>query len=385
METYLDNLATTPLDPRVLDAMLPLLAAPHNPHARHHAFGAAAHQAVEAARARVAAAVGARPAEIVWTPSATAANNLAIQGIATARERKGRHVLVTAIEHPSVLEPARMLSERGFTIGIVPVGADGVVDPAEIAARIRPDTILVSVMAVNNEVGTVQPIAAIRDLLGRNGPLLHCDASQAPGKTPLDALEGADLVTLSSHKVHGPKGAGALVVRGRRSVVPRPLLGGGGQEGGLWPGTVNVAAVAGFALALELAVRERAADCDRIRALSDRLAAGLIDAFPGSRRNGAPDRTVPHCVSLTFAGVGGETLVSALARGGVAAALGSACAGEAAKPSHVLEALGLSREDVRATLRFGLGRFNTDVDVDRALAVAGEVAERVRGGAVTPR
>lgn len=383
MAAYLDNLATAPLDPRVLEAMLPLLAQPLNPHARHHPFGTAAADAVEAARARVAAAVFAMPTEVVFTPSATAANNLAIHGIAAARERKGRHLVTTAFEHPSVLEPFRMLGERGFEVEFVPVSADGVVDPDAVAARVRPDTVLVSMMAVNNEVGTVQPVQAVRERLGPRGPLFHCDAAQAPGKVALDLIRGVDLLTLSSHKVHGPKGAAALVVRSRRSVRPRPLIGGGGQEGGLWPGTVNVAAVAGFGLAMELAGAHLVEDVARIDVLGRRLAEGLADAFPGSRRNGDPDRTVPHCVSMTFATVAGETLVSALARAGVAASLGSACAGEAAKPSHVLLAMGRTPDEARATVRFGLGRTTTDEDVDQALAVARELAARLR--AVTPR
>jgi cysteine desulfurase len=383
MAAYLDNLATTPLDPRVLDAMLPLLAQPLNPHARHHPFGITAAEAVEMARTRIAAALFASPAEVVFTPSATAANNLAILGIAAARERKGRHVITTAFEHPSVLEPCRMLRERGFDVDVVPVDAAGVVDPEAIAARARPDTILVSMMAVNNEVGTVQPVQAVRERLGTRGPLLHCDAAQAPGKVGLDLIRGVDLVTVSSHKVHGPKGAAALVVRTRRSVRPRPLIGGGGQEGGLWPGTVNVAAVAGFGVAMELAGAMLADDVARIGTLSRRLADGLVDAFPGSRRNGDPDHTVPHCVSMTFAGVAGETLVSALARAGVAASLGSACAGEAAKPSHVLLAMGRTPDEARATVRFGLGRATTDDDVAQALAAARELAARIRP--VTPR
>ncbi len=383
MVAYLDNLATTPLDPRVRDVMLSMLGQPHNPHSRHHAFGAQAFDAIEAARTRVAACLAARPAEVVWTPSATAANNLAILGVAAARERKGRHLVLGAIEHPSVLEPGNMLRERGFQVDRVAPGPDGILDPAQVAARVRPDTILVSIMAVNNVVGTIQPIAAIRQAIGAKGPVLHCDAAQAPGRTGLDALAGVDLVTLSSHKVHGPQGAAALIVRSHRSILPRPLLGGGGQESGLWPGTVNVAAVAGFGLAMELACAGQAQECDRVRVLGDRLVQGLVDAFPGSFRNGPPDQVVPHCVSMTFVGVPGETLVAALARAGVAVSLGSACAGKAAKPSHVLLAMGLTPDQARSTLRFGLGRFTTLADIDQALDVVRQVADRLRPAAVT--
>jgi len=365
VEAYLDNLATTPLDPRVLAVMLPLLSGrPGNPHARIHSWGCQAGDAVDAARAEVAAVVGVRPEEVVFTPSATAANNLAIVGIAESRAKKGNHLLISTIEHPSVLEPASALAERGFDVEWLPVGADGVVDIEAVRARLRPDTILVSVMAVNNEVGTIQPVAGIRSLLARGGPVLHVDASQAPGKVPLRPLAlAADLLTLSGHKAYGPKGAAALVVRDRRSIRPRPLLFGGGQEGGLWPGTVNVPAVVGFGEAMRLCEADLESDDARITTLSQALLDAIREAFPGSARNGDPTRSVPHCLSVTIDGVAGETLVALLAREGVGAALGSACATEAAKPSHVLAAMGIDPARARRTLRFGLGRFTTAEEI----------------------
>jgi cysteine desulfurase len=383
VKAYLDNLATTPLDPRVLEALLPWLSRPANPHARAHPWGWEAGEAVDAARARVAAAVRARPAEVLFTPSATAANNLAILGIAEARAKKGRHILSTVLEHPSVLEPLRVLAGRGFEVDLVPAGPGGVVDAAEVASRVRPDTVLVSVMAVNNEVGTVQPVEAVRALLGDRGPLLHVDASQAPGKVPLGPLAAAaDLVTLSGHKAYGPKGGAALVVRSGRSVRPRPIVFGGGQESGLWPGTVNVAAVVGLGEALALAEADLAADLARVSVLSAALADGIRELLPAAVRNGDPARAVPHCLSLTLPVLAGETVLSWLARSGVAASLGSACATEAAKPSHVLQALGVSPDDLRRTLRFGLGRFTTRDEVDAALESLRELVARMRAGGV---
>jgi cysteine desulfurase len=367
VEAYLDNLATTPLDPRVLAVMLPFLSGrPGNPHARVHWWGRTAGEAVDGARVTVAAAVGVgvKPDEIVFTPSATAANNLAIFGIAGARVKKGNHVLVSAIEHPSVLGPAAALALQGFEVEVLPVGADGLVDPETVRARLRPDTTLISVMAVNNEVGTIQPVADIRALLARNGPVLHVDASQAPGKIALGPLaEAADLLTLSGHKAYGPMGAAALVVRDRRSIRPRPVLFGGGQEGGMWPGTLNVPAVVGRGEGRRLCQAELDADVARITALSQALLDGIRAAFPGSVRNGDPSRAVPHCLSVMVDGVAGETLVALLAREGVGAALGSACATEAAKPSHVLAALGIDSSRIRRTLRFGLGRFTTAEEI----------------------
>ncbi len=380
MDVYLDNLATTPLDPRVLAAMLPWLSGrPGNPHARIHAFGRAAGEAVDEARDRLAALTGARAGEIVFAPSATAANNLAILGAAEARMRKGDHVLVSAIEHPSVLGPADVLLRRGFNVEFVPVDNGGVLDLDALRARLKPTTILVSVMCVNNEVGTVQPLEGVRDIISDRGPLLHVDASQAPGKVALKPVaQLADLLTLSGHKAYGPKGAAALVVRTRRQVRLHPLLTGGGQEDGLWPGTVNVPAVVGLAQALDLCENELSDDVERIGSLSAALLDAAVNAFPGATRNGSADSIVPHCLSVTFEGVAGETLVAHLAREGIAAALGSACSSEAASPSHVLAAMGLQPARSRRTLRFGLGRFTTPVEIDFTAAVLQKFAAKLR-------
>jgi len=368
MKAYLDNMASTPLDPRVSDAMMPYLSGlPGNPHATAHPFGARQAKAVEEARGRVARALGVRTGQVVFTPSATAANNLAVLGVAMGRRRRGNHVLVSAIEHPSVLGPARHLGTSGFEVEEVRCDGAGVVDPDEVRQRLRPETILVSIMAVNNEVGTIQMVGDVARICHEASVLVHCDASQAPGKVDLSDFLGADFITLSSHKVYGPKGAAALVVRAPGGFRPRPILFGGGQEGGLWPGTLNTAAVVGFGLAIELAVSEREADCARVSAFRERLLLGIQEALPGSRANGA--RTVPHCLSITLNRVAGETALAMLSRAGVAASLGSACETAAATPSRVLVAMGLPPAECRRTLRFGLGRFTTGEDIDAALEV----------------
>ncbi len=380
MRAYLDNLATTPLDGRVLRAMQEVWQGPPgNPHARAHGYGVEAAKRLEQARAEVARAVGARPGEVVFVPSATVANNLAVLGGAERRRRKGGHVLVGAIEHASVLEPARELARRGFVVEEVPVGADGVLDPDAVRARLRPDTVLVSVMAVNNEVGTLQPVGEVARVLAGHGAWLHCDAAQAPGKVALGRLAGADLVTLSGHKAYGPAGCAALVARGGAARRPRPLTFGGGQEGGTWPGTVPVALAVGFARAMDLAEAEREADCARVAGLRSALWEGLCAAWPGSRHNGPADgRTVPHCLSVTFEGVEGETVMARLAAAGVAASFGSACSTDAARPSHVLTAMGLSPEEARRTIRFGLGRFTTREEVAHAVEVLAGLARDLR-------
>lgn len=382
MRVYLDNLATTPLDPRVLDAMMPLLDGPAgNPHSSVHWFGSRAADALETARSKVAEAARVRSSEVYLVPSATIANNLAVTGTAISRGKRGRHVLVSAVEHPSVLETARQLAEQGFTVEEVPVTPGGIVETDVIRTMLREDTFLVSVMAVNNEVGTVQPVEAIADLLAGHGALFHCDAAQAAGKVSLDRTRGADLVTLSSHKVYGPQGAAALIVRSSRQVKPSTLLFGGEQEKGLWPGTANVAASVGLATALELAEIDLASDRDRVEELAGMLSKGLDEAFPGTVRNGDPGAVVPQCLSLRFSGVSGEMLLSVLSGKGIGASFGSACAASTGRPSHVLTAMGLTAEDARQTLRFGIGRFTMKEEIDYTLEVVRDLAGRLKRGA----
>lgn len=371
MDVYLDNMASTPVDPRVVSVMAPLLIGPPgNPHATIHHFGAAARDVVERARTEIANAFRVKPSQVFFCPSATAANNLAIMGIAKANEHKGRHILVSAIEHVSIIEPALELARSGFTVDFIPATEKGIIEPCAVKARLRPDSILLSVMAVNNEIGTIQPLKEIREVLEDNHVFFHCDAVQAIGKIPIDELLYADLITISSHKVYGPKGAASLIFLNKDKVKMKPILFGGGQEGGLWPGTVNVLACAGFGRAVEIGVKEQAEESKRIYALSEKLCTGVFSIFERSWRNGDPTRIVPHCVSITFSELSGETIFSKLTSSGIAVAFGSACASsninikKIRKPSHVLSALGLSPHEARSTLRFGLGRFTTEQEID---------------------
>ncbi len=379
MKAYLDNMATTPLDPEVAEFVRQrMVGVTGNPHALLHSFGRDAAAVVAEARGMVAMSVGVRSDEIVFTPSATISNNLAVLGVPRSRLRRGNHIIISAFEHPAVLLPAMYLAENeGFELDVVPVGADGIVDPEEVRARLRPTTTLVSVMALNNELGTIQPIAEIAGVLKGSNAFFHTDAAQAPGRIAMDFVRHVDMMTLSSHKVYGPKGAAALFIRRRKDIKPKPLFFGGGQENGFCSGTVNTEAVIGFARAMQIAVASRQRDCEHLEVLMDMLLKGILAAVPGSSVVGDRSRSVPHCVSVTFNGIDGETFLSGLARSGVAVSLGSACHGDPAAPSHVLTAAGLSAAAARRTIRFGLGRFTTVDDIEFALEQIGETISRI--------
>ncbi|MCA9505540.1 MAG: cysteine desulfurase [Spirochaetaceae bacterium] len=369
-EAYLDHHATTPLDERVLEAMQPYLTDEFGNAASHtHAWGRRAAAAVELARERIAGALGAEPREIVFTSGATESNNLAILGLADARPSR-RHVLTVATEHASVLDPVRALERRGVEVEILSVDARGLVDPERVAAAIRDDTLLVSVMAANNEIGVLQPIREIAAVCRERELPFHTDAAQAAGKVPLHAADdGLDLVSVSAHKLYGPKGVGCLRVRrsGRPRLRLEPRQYGGGHEGGLRSGTLPVALIVGFAKALDLCVAEREAEALRLGALRDRLQAGLEAALPGRvRPNGDPVRRLPGNLSVSFPGLDGDRLVADLR--GIAVSSGSACSSATPAPSHVLLALGLPPALAKASLRFGLGRGTTAEEVDRAIA-----------------
>jgi len=376
---YLDHHATTPVDPGVVEAMLPFHGERFgNPSSRQHWFGADAHRAVEDARARLAALVGADPASIVFTSGATESDNLAVRGVARASADRGRHVVTTVLEHPAVLEPCRTLEREGFEVTRVGVGPAGVLDPSEVAAALRPDTVLVSVMAANNEVGTIQPVAEIARLCRHAGVPVHTDAVQALGRIPVDVDSwGVDLMSLSAHKAYGPKGIGALYVRLERR--PRIRLQaqseGGGQERGLRSGTLNVPAIVGFGAAATLArVALASGEPERIAALRDRLLRGLRERIDGLELNGAPSPRLPGNLHVSITRVEAETLLLSLADR-VALSSGAACAEAGGKGSHVLRALGLPDERVYTALRFGIGRFNTDEEID---VVVGALVEAVR-------
>jgi cysteine desulfurase len=375
LPVYLDHHATTPLDPRVLDAMLPYFTERFgNPHSAQHAYGWVAEQAVDVARAQVAALIGALPEDIVFTSGATEANNLAIRGAVCAGER--RHVVICVTEHPSVLETCRALKAAAFEVTELPAQADGLLDVHRLREALRQDTALVSVMIANHEIGVLQPIADIAEICQERGVLLHTDAAQAAGWIPLDvAALGVDLMSLSAHKLYGPKGIGALHIR--RGVGLVPLFAGGGQERGLRPGTLPTAMCVGFGAACVLVQRELAEEAARVRALRDRLYDELGQAIPDIWLNGAGSPRLPNNLNLCLPGVDAEDLLADLPE--LALATGAACASATQEPSPVLRALGLSDEDIQGSIRIGLGRTTTALEVEFALNRLVAAARRLRG------
>jgi cysteine desulfurase len=382
MRIYLDHHATTPVDPQVLAAMLPYFTEKFgNPSSRQHVFGQEAARAVAEGRARVAALVGAQPEEIVFTSGATESDNLAIRGAARSFAPRGRHVVTTAIEHPAVLEPCRTLEREGFEVTRVEVGPDGVVDPARVAAALRADTVLVSVMAANNEIGTIQPVEEIGALCRDRSLVFHCDAVQALGRIPVDVdAWKVDFMSLSAHKMYGPKGVGALYVRRDRKPRLRlqPQAEGGGQEKGARSGTLNVPGIVGFGEAARLAAQAIAAgEPQRVRALRDRLFAGLRTRLDGVELNGVAEPRLPGNLHVSIDRAEAETLILSLG-GSIALSSGAACAEAEGKGSHVLRALGLPDERVYTALRFGLGRYNDAGEVDTVVEALAEAVKAAR-------
>jgi len=376
---YLDHHSTTPLDPRAHDAMEPWLTSRFgNPHSESHALGRAAAAAVEDARGKVAALIGADPREIVFTSGATESNNLAILGAARFLKDIKRRVVTVATEHKCVLESCLALRDEGFEVVVLGVKPSGLVDLDALERAVTDDTALVSVMAANNEIGVLQPIHEIAAIARAKGALFHTDAAQAAGKVPLDAAD-ADLISLSSHKLYGPMGIGALYVRRRPRVRLKPLFHGGGQERGLRSGTLPVALCVGFGAACAIARSERDAEAERVGRLRDRLESRLIAAVPGARVNGAGAPRLPGNLNLTIPGIDALALIAEVPD--VALSTGSACTSAEVEPSYVLSALGLDERAARASLRFGVGRFNTEAEIDRAGALIAAAAERLKGKA----
>jgi len=360
---YLDYHATTPVDPRVLDEMLPFFNERFgNPHSRQHAWGWEARDAVEKARAQVAALIGASPAEIVFTSGATESNNLALRGAIGARG--GGHVITVATEHKSVLDVCHGFEAEGCAVTVLPVDAGGMVDPAALTAALRPDTALVSVMAANNEIGTLQPMAEIGAIVRAHGALLHTDAAQAAGKIPLDVRRmNIDLLSLTGHKFYGPKGCGALFIRKMKPrLALQPQVSGGGQENGVRSGTLNVPGIVGLGRAAELCRLEMTEEAARLGGLRDRLLDGLSVRLPGLRVNGTLQHRLPHNLHVSFDGIEGEALLMAL--GDLAVSTGSACSSGSQAISHVLQAIDATSERSGASVRFGLGRSTTQADID---------------------
>ncbi len=374
---YLDYNATTPVDPRALERMLPYFSEHYgNASSTAHAFGWAAAEAVAQAREEVAALLGAEPEAILFTSGATEAINTAVKGVAEAYAPKGRHVVTVATEHKAVLGACRALERRGFTVTTLPVGPDGRATPEAVTGAMTDETILVAAMWANNETGVLHPVDEIGAAVRARGALFLCDATQALGKVPV-SVENVDLLACSAHKFYGPKGVGALYVRRRPRVRLVPLLDGGGQEGGLRGSTLNVPGIVGMGAAAALAREALPEEAPRLRTLRDRMEAAFLEAYPGARINGRAAPRLPQTTNVTFPGLRADRLMTRLRS--LAVSAGSACATGSHKPSHVLKALGLSGEDAAATLRFSLGRFTTEEEVDFAIRA---VREAIRGEAV---
>ncbi|NMC72144.1 MAG: cysteine desulfurase [Myxococcales bacterium] len=375
---YLDHNATTPLDPAVRDEMLPWLdPRPANPSSLH-AFGQHARRAVDQARVRVARLIGARPDEIIFTSGGTEADNLAILGAAASNQSPTR-LVTTAIEHQAVLNPGLHIRRLGGSLTLAPVDAEGRLDPDTLLSSLPGDTTLVSVMLANNDVGTIQPVAALAEPLHRRGVLLHTDAVQAAGKIPIDVEQlGVDLLSLSGHKLHGPQGSGALYVR--RNTRLSPILFGGHQERTIRPGTENVAAIAGFGKACELARERLDADAAHMLALRTRFEQAILERIPGVTINGRGAPRLPNTTNLSFEGLDGELLVLNLDLLGIAASTGAACSSADREPSHVLLAMGRTPAQARSSVRFSFGRDNRDEDVPRAVESVVRAVQRMREG-----
>lgn len=375
---YLDHNATTPLHPEVLAAMTPYLAERFGNPNSLHAWGREARQALESSRATIARALHVADKDsIVFTSGGTEADNLALLGVGAAQQAKGRHIVVSAVEHHAVLSAAASLACQGFEVTRLRVDGEGLLDPEEVWRAIRPDTILVSLMHGNNETGVLFPIARVGRICGEAKVTFHTDAVQSFGKLPLDVgALSVDLLSLSAHKIHGPKGVGALYIR--RGTKLQPLQHGGAQERSRRAGTENVAGAVGFAKATELFRSDLEGTAKRLADLRDRLEHGLVGALPGVTRNGHPTERLPQTTNLAFAGVEAESLILALDLQGVGVSSGAACTSGSLEPSHVLAAMGLPRERVESSIRFSLGTGTTPEEIDHVLQVLPPIVERMR-------
>jgi cysteine desulfurase len=375
---YLDHQATTPVDPRVLECLLPYFTERFgNAGSVNHRFGTEAAAAVEAARENVARLLNVPPKGIVFTSGATEANNLALKGV-LHKAATGSHLIINAAEHRAILDPAKRLERAGYGVTVLPVDGEGMVDPEQVARALRPETVLVSVIVANNEVGTLNPVAEIGRICRERRVWFHCDAAQAVGKVPLDLAElPIDLLSLSGHKLYAPQGVGVLYVRpGAPRIQLEPLFDGGGQEGRLRSGTLPVALIVGLGAACEIASCEWQAEAVRLGGLRERLWAGLAANVDGIRLNGPVELRLPGNLNVSFEGVDGEALMTSLTD--IAVSSGSACTSADPEPSHVLRAMGIGEKLSRASLRFGIGRFNTADEIDFAAEYVATAVMRLR-------
>jgi cysteine desulfurase len=376
---YMDNHATTRVDPRVLEAMLPYLTERYgNAASRNHEFGWKAEEAVENARADIARLIHATPREIVFTSGATESINLALKGVAESHRSKGNHIVTQATEHKATLDTCKRLEKYGYEVTYLPVEKDGRINLDDLSRALTPKTILISIMYANNEIGVVQPIAEIGKIAKQSGVLFHVDAAQAAGKIPVDVLaDGIDLLSITAHKLYGPKGVGALYVRRKN---PRAqlsaLIDGGGHERGMRSGTLNVPGIVGFGKACEICEAEMPEESERLRQLRDRLKDAIAGGLEDTQINGSLVQRLPHNINISFADVESDALLMGI--GDVAVSNGSACTSATIEPSHVLKALGVSDELARSSIRFGLGRFNTEEEVDYAATRVVDTVKRLR-------
>ena len=374
---YLDYNATTPVAPEVLAAMLPYFCVEYGNASSIHTFGQRARGAVEEARESVAALLGAHPTEIMFSSGGTESNNHAIFGVVGAASGSSKHVITSAVEHSAVLDPCRALEKQGVAVTFLPVDGEGLVNPEDVRRAIRSETVLITIMLANNELGTIEPIAEIGKIAAEAHVTLHTDAIQAAGKIPIDVAKlGVHLLSISAHKLYGPKGVGALYVR--KGTHLEPLLYGGHSERDRRPGTEDVTSITGLGKAADLALTLMKAEGRRIAALRDRLENGLLERIPHARVNGSRAQRVPNTTNLTLPFIEGEAMVIALDLRGLSCSTGAACSSGAVEPSHVLLAIGLAPEDARASLRLSLGQQTTDEEIDFALETIPPVIERLR-------
>ena len=374
---YLDYAATTPVDPRVVKAMLPYFSEKFGNTMSLHSFGQEAKEALEESRGVIADLMGAKPQEIIFTSSATESNNLALKGIALANKDKGKHIIISSIEHPCIMESARWLEEQGFKVTRLKVDKYGLVSPDDVKKAIKKDTILISIMHANNEIGTIEPIEEIGKICREKGIYFHTDAAQSFGKIPIDVNKmNIDLMTVSSHKMYGPKGAAALFIR--KGTKIEPLIHGGGHESGLRSSTINVPGIVGFAKACQICQKEMKKEARREIKLRDKLINGVLKKIEGSHLNGEPKERLPNNINFSFPGIEGESLIIQLDFLGIAASTGSACSSEKLEPSHVLLAIGLKPEQAHGSLRLSLGRWTKEKDINYVLEVLTKVVKRLR-------